>query len=202
MHITLSPTRNYKGAIKRARKSFFRRTRGFDSFLTKDIPPFGIKKLRKRDGLIRKFFNKRISRLKDKKRYTAGIVEIPNRRAPLLGPTSKPAVINTQKVVDDLIKKNKNMRDKLIADNKLFQRNMTLKNDALIEKVRVLGEREKRFQSFAKPEVVRQPLPLVAPIETLTKKEALPLPFDDPPEKRNLLLPIGVGIAALLMFKG
>ena len=94
------------------------------------------------------------------------------------------------------------MRDKLIADNKLLQRNMSLKNDALLEKVRVLGEREKRFQSFAKPEIERQPLPLVAPIEALSKKVSSPLPFADPSEKRNLLLPIGVGIAALLMFKG
>ena len=175
----------------------------FNRVLSKDIPPNSLNKLRRRDKAIRRFFGKRISRLKNKKRYTAGIVYNTAQSVPLLRSKQTVPYVNTEKKINDLITKNKAIRDQLIVDNKLFQRNMRLKNDALIEKVRMLEDKENAFSKFTKPSIVRQPLPLVAPIESVVKPSITPVnaPVVEK-EKTSLLIPIAAGIGALMLLKG
>ena len=177
-------------------------TGGVAPMLTRGFPPNSLKKLRRRDKSIRRFFAKRISRLRGKKRNTAAIVYNTAQNIPLLRDKQTVGYEKTGKKIDALIAGNKALRDQLIVDNKLFQRNMRLKNDALIEQVRSMGRREKQFQTFSKPEIVRPSLPLIAPVETLSKNLKRPLPVIEPAEKTNFLVPIGVGLAALLMLKG
>lgn len=165
--------------------------------------PNSLKKLRSRDNSIRGFFGKRISRLRNKKRFTPAIVYAASQGAPLLTSSQPVSIISTSKKIDALIAKNKVLRDQLIIDNKLFQRNMRLKNDSLIEQVRRLGNKERRIDNAVAPQTPRPPLPLVNPIgNTSVRSPKIIVPDIDAPEKTNLLIPIIAGIGALMMIKG